>query len=197
MSITCLSVLQIILKTTVQADSGIMCHTRCSLSQVCWQTVYSRTNLTDRQDSDGPHEEIPLSFDTSSAEAWQKAMTWLSRCLHDHVTCNETSKFPWYPTRLICVSSNQTAAGRVRLVCTADQRPDGPYVTLSHCWGQLQILRLLRTNIDEFRSGISFTKLPRTFQEAVTIAQRLGISWIWIDSLCTSILHLDSPWIIG
>jgi hypothetical protein len=108
----------------------------------------------------------------------------MSHCLQNHIACNETSKVPWYPTRLLCVAPDQTAKGQIRLVCTADQQLDGPYVTLSHCWGKLQITKLLRSNIDDFRSGIPLTGLPKTFRDAVVITQRLGISWLWIDSLC-------------
>ena len=33
-------------------------------------------------------------------------------------------------------------------------------------------------------NGIPFSELPRTFQDAVHITRRLGIQYLWIDSLC-------------
>ncbi|KAH7417832.1 heterokaryon incompatibility protein-domain-containing protein [Cadophora sp. MPI-SDFR-AT-0126] len=32
--------------------------------------------------------------------------------------------------------------------------------------------------------GISFNSLPRTFQDAIVVTRRLGLTYLWIDSLC-------------
>lgn len=34
------------------------------------------------------------------------------------------------------------------------------------------------------RAYIPWDKLPSTFQDAITVTRRLGIAYIWIDSLC-------------
>jgi hypothetical protein len=39
-------------------------------------------------------------------------------------------------------------------------------------------------NISQMRKSIEFTDLPKTFRDAVYCAQKLGIQYIWIDSLC-------------
>lgn len=72
----------------------------------------------------------------------------------------------------------------IRLVCTADDPPSGPYVTLSHCWGAASFIQLVRAKIDNFCSGIPLSILPKTFKDAVFVTRRLGISYLWIDSLC-------------
>jgi hypothetical protein len=59
-----------------------------------------------------------------------------------------------------------------------------PYATLSHCWGKIEIKRLLQGNIKECRKGIEIDVLPKTFQDAITITRKLGIRHLWIDSLC-------------
>lgn len=59
--------------------------------------------------------------------------------------------------------------------------PNARYVTLSHCWGSYMPLRLLKNNISSLKQGIRFSQ---TFQDAMVVAQRLGVRYIWIDSLC-------------
>lgn len=60
-------------------------------------------------------------------------------------------------------------------------------MALSHCWGQLREDEKFCTysdNIDTLRESISFDKLPKTFQDAVTVTRELGVQYLWIDSLC-------------
>ncbi|KLU90181.1 hypothetical protein MAPG_09145 [Magnaporthiopsis poae ATCC 64411] len=57
-------------------------------------------------------------------------------------------------------------------------------MTLSHRWGGLTPVRLLQENYSDFRKGIAFDELPKTFRDAVEVTRRLGVSFLWIDSLC-------------
>ena len=38
--------------------------------------------------------------------------------------------------------------------------------------------------IQDFKAGIDYTRLPRRFQDAIAISRRLGVRYLWIDSLC-------------
>jgi hypothetical protein len=58
------------------------------------------------------------------------------------------------------------------------------YTTLSHCWGSLEIFKLKKSNIDSLHNGFPYERLPKTFQDAMEVAQSLGFKYIWIDSLC-------------
>jgi len=59
------------------------------------------------------------------------------------------------------------------------------YACLSHCWGPSQsLIKTLTATIDEFKQEIPWERLSRTFQDAADISRRLGIHYIWIDSLC-------------
>ena len=58
------------------------------------------------------------------------------------------------------------------------------YAALSHMWGGHQPLQLLKDNLSSFKRAIPWSKLPRTFQQAMQFTKRLGINYIWIDSLC-------------
>lgn len=58
------------------------------------------------------------------------------------------------------------------------------YTTLSHCWGSAQFLQLLKSNLEELKSGITVDRLPETFREAIEVTRKLGVRFLWIDSLC-------------
>lgn len=63
--------------------------------------------------------------------------------------------------------------------------PEGTeYATLSHCWGKAHHLTLKKDNLAQFKVSIIPDGISKTFQEAIYIALQLGISYLWIDSLC-------------
>ncbi len=60
----------------------------------------------------------------------------------------------------------------------------GKYFCLSHCWGPEQIVTTTRANLQVHKREIPLNSLPKTFRDAVLLTRRLGIAYIWIDSLC-------------
>ncbi|KAJ4294299.1 hypothetical protein N0V90_007989 [Kalmusia sp. IMI 367209] len=58
------------------------------------------------------------------------------------------------------------------------------YATLSYCWGRADFIKTTRENLSTFLDDIPFEHLPKTFQDAIYIAKRLGLEFIWIDALC-------------
>ncbi|KAH6664945.1 heterokaryon incompatibility protein-domain-containing protein [Halenospora varia] len=61
---------------------------------------------------------------------------------------------------------------------------EGRYVTLSHCWGLTPFLHLNNATLSRFEEGVELEALPKTFRHAFDFACRLGVRYIWIDSLC-------------
>ena len=59
-----------------------------------------------------------------------------------------------------------------------------PYVALSHCWGNKPTLTSTISTLPAHKEKILFSTMPKTFQDAVTITKALGVSYLWIDSLC-------------
>lgn len=61
-----------------------------------------------------------------------------------------------------------------------------PYATLSYCWGDPgQQILTVNDNLPEFvDQGIPLSILPRSIRDAVTVTQRLGIRFLWVDALC-------------
>ena len=41
-----------------------------------------------------------------------------------------------------------------------------------------------KSNIDTHKKEIMWTALSKTFQDAITTTQELGIRYLWIDSIC-------------
>ncbi|KAH7193652.1 heterokaryon incompatibility protein-domain-containing protein [Fusarium flagelliforme] len=90
------------------------------------------------------------------------------------------------PTRLLhCQpSSVPGSTPTVKLVNTIDLSPSTRYVALTHRWGTVQPLMLLKALEDAFCSNIPFVSIPATFQDAIRLTNDIGIEYIWIDSLC-------------
>ncbi len=106
-------------------------------------------------------------------------------CEVKHRSCNHPrTRQNWMPTRLLDVSSTETTADTIALVECTNIPSDLEYMTLSHCWGSKTIISLTQTNIGNLRSGISVSKLPRTFQDAIIVAGWFRCQYLWIDSLC-------------
>jgi hypothetical protein len=84
------------------------------------------------------------------------------------------------PNRILKL--DQTTAKVVRLVETQGVTK-GSYIALSYCWGRESDGMPFRTtskNLQQMLSGISINKLP----DAVRVTLDLGITFLWINSLC-------------
>lgn len=60
----------------------------------------------------------------------------------------------------------------------------GKYAALSHCWGPGYPLRSLNGNIEDMKTRVNPEDLNNTFKNAIEVTKRLGLRYIWIDSLC-------------
>jgi hypothetical protein len=58
------------------------------------------------------------------------------------------------------------------------------YVALSHCWGSGTPLVTTTVTLEDRQTVIQFNELSKTFKDAVNVTRRLGIRYLWIDSLC-------------
>ncbi|KAF5249379.1 hypothetical protein FANTH_5260 [Fusarium anthophilum] len=91
------------------------------------------------------------------------------------------------PSRLIDIGSDHTW----KLCLYPQDITDPPeYMTLSYRWAKTPSIRLLSSNFEAVRKGAPTSQLPKTFREAITVAHRFSIRYLWIDSLC---IIQDSP----
>jgi hypothetical protein len=121
---------------------------------------------------------------TASAAVHKMAYTWYNVCRESHDTCKRLGPGKKYtPTRLIDVGSKGDDSWKlcVRLEDT-EGFPD--YLTLSYRWAKNPAVLLLCSTIDTFRQGAPIADLPKTFRDAITVARRFSIRYLWIDSLC-------------
>jgi hypothetical protein len=106
----------------------------------------------------------------------------MHECTRNHDRCNAAIPERWFPSRVLDITDADQ--NRVRLVSRDCVPPGQPYATLSHCWGNLPLLQTRGEILEEFMSGICLSRLPKTFLDAVSITERLGLRYLWIDSLC-------------
>lgn len=98
--------------------------------------------------------------------------------------CSQQQDPAWYPKRLLFIKQDAGHGLSLQLFETKLGRISSRYATLSHCWGGHAPIRTTRKNAKEHRKEIQWVKLPRVFQDFVTVALKLGLYYIWIDSLC-------------
>jgi hypothetical protein len=145
-----------------------------------------------------PLNKIPratlISGNTASNGSFARANEWLETCFQNHTECQQQNLLV-LPTRLldlreILIVNNDEAQGLVKLTLTAqavEERtmlPDCKYVCLSHCWGKKSIITMTSKNMKDLLEGTTFGLFPKTFQHAMITTIRLGVSYLWIDSLC-------------
>jgi hypothetical protein len=110
---------------------------------------------------------------------------WIRICEEQHQSCKrpQVKDYPnWRPTRLLYVGENDTQLRLVRGDALSD---DLKYVTLSHCWGKLdKRLVLTKATVDDWSERLPLLGEWKTFSNAVDMTRQLGLSYIWIDSLC-------------
>lgn len=140
------------------------------------------------------HERHP------SIEPWSdKSLAWaksrIESCINKHKCHAFQSKEIRLPTRLVYIPKDSQTHG-VRLIVNTTSLPkDTRYTILSHCWGkETPPCLTLRRNVDKYATeGIPWTQIPRTFRDAMLYTQRLGLEYIWIDSMCI-IQKNDTDW---
>lgn len=65
------------------------------------------------------------------------------------------------------------------------------YIAPSHCWGGSISPILTTGTLKQFQEFLPFDDLPANFRDAIIITRKLGIRYLWIDSLC--ILQNPNP----
>ncbi|CAM1505840.1 Fc.00g114770.m01.CDS01 [Cosmosporella sp. VM-42] len=119
-------------------------------------------------------ETLPLP------QATQTAQKWMNDCLAGHEKCQKNTEPVSYPTRLI-----ELGESTLRVVLTEEEKPSGPYASLSYVWGaNPSFLCLTDANLPRLQAGIPYSDLPTAFREAIDFAKNLSIRYLWIDSFC-------------
>ena len=116
---------------------------------------------------------------------------WYAECTESHEYCrikdighiDETKHlhFNFQPARVLDVSG-----GNIRLDTDPKNRKEQRYASLTHRWAidPTNMPRLNDQNLEAWRQEIDINILTATFRDAVHVARKLGMRYLWIDSLC-------------
>ncbi|KAF7597166.1 hypothetical protein BBP40_009505 [Aspergillus hancockii] len=118
-------------------------------------------------------------------QAFSVIGSWVNSCVNgDHPHCVEPLQPRPLPTRVIDVNPKTDP----QKVCIRDEENKvvgaAPYVALSHCWGKCIPFATTKHNLADRKQEIRIEDMSKVFQEAVLITRRLGIQYLWIDTLC-------------
>ncbi|KAF2807618.1 HET-domain-containing protein [Mytilinidion resinicola] len=117
---------------------------------------------------------------TSSEITFATIKEWIEQCNRNHDCCG-LDPSQWLPTRVLDVSGSGDST--IRLL--QNERAEGKYLALSHCWGVPKPHALtLGNNFEEMKRGVPIASLPKTFQDAVVFTRDMGVQYLWIDCLC-------------
>ncbi|KPM38281.1 hypothetical protein AK830_g8287 [Neonectria ditissima] len=123
---------------------------------------------------------LPPSDPTALAE---QVNAWMNKCEKEHKEC-QISTQQNLPKRVVQIlPGSEPGYCRVRLYEPTPSE-QAPYICLSHCWGKRQIIVTKDANLAQHKREIPWDLLSTTFQDAVDFACRIGIEFVWIDSLC-------------
>ncbi|ENH62796.1 hypothetical protein FOC1_g10006259 [Fusarium oxysporum f. sp. cubense race 1] len=135
---------------------------------------------------------LPNLPESGSEQHLQIILKWLDDCDGNHAGCKFEGVVS-LPTRLIDVGSRGSPI--LRLVETADRALDDKrYIALSHRWGDTKEHPPFCTrfkdptgrghDLQSFKMALPQDDVPQTFKDAIDVTRRLGIRYLWIDSLC-------------
>lgn len=133
---------------------------------------------------------------TEDSKVLELARQWLRSCIDTHEQCRDStplskttiptetsgSERRVLPSRLIHIKQGRSSAQSLHLA--VDFNDTVQYLTLSHCWGSKEIVKLTTKSLQQFLIDIPVTDLPKTFSEALYVTWFLGFEYLWIDSLC-------------
>ena len=117
---------------------------------------------------------------------------WLQDCDRKHEYCHGDTQEA-LPTRLIDVGTEEKE--ELRLIETREEEiAVREYIALSHPWGDTAKYKAFSTlrrdpsgaghELRLFKRSIPPEQLPATFKDAIRSTRKLGVRYLWIDSIC-------------
>lgn len=119
--------------------------------------------------------------DFRSDESFDRVKSWLTECTELHEKCNRPVAQP-LPTRLIQIPTDNDMS---QLLLVKSEGIKDSYIALSYAWGPgPQPNMTTSSNEDAYYKQIIFSTLPKTLQDAIIATKKLGIKYLWVDSMC-------------
>ncbi|KAF4464921.1 tol [Fusarium albosuccineum] len=118
---------------------------------------------------------------TESQTTITTIQSWIKKCVTAHEGCRTQIQYPSLfvcPKRLLDLSKGT-------LILRENIERELCHACLGHCWGtNTNVVKTTKQTLESFRTLIPWDQLSKTFRDAVEICRRLGILYLWIDSLC-------------
>lgn len=122
-----------------------------------------------------------IQEDSASRTILARASQFVHECNAQHAGTRCIAGEVELPSRVLDVEYGSSPS-RLRLF--EPEGTLGKYIALSHRWGDERPFATTRSNLGPYKAqGINVENLPKTFQDAVVMARRLGIRYLWIDAL--------------
>ncbi|TVY68029.1 hypothetical protein Focb16_v002343 [Fusarium oxysporum f. sp. cubense] len=153
-----------------------------------WLTIEDDSYVSDKHNCE-------QSNMTGSETSFLWAREMVEKCERQHHNCRNhfirSDSQRYLPKRLIDVQVRDK--GVIQLVLSDQIRSDNivEYAALSHCWGTT-VKSELRKNNEETMKTIIIETLDPNFRDAVDTTYKMGIRYLWIDSLC--IMQRTKEW---
>jgi hypothetical protein len=125
-------------------------------------------------------EATAVSGNTGSEAGLNQLVAWMEDCQSQHNLCPKNLK-QTLPTRVLDLGLSDISPNIKLLETTGES---DRYACLSHRWIHGDTICTTLSNIRERKELILWDTLPKRFQQSITVARRLGLRYIWIDSLC-------------
>jgi hypothetical protein len=145
--------------------------------------IYSEFEILFSADIEGLYHKYlgrRVAAQPDSTERFHLAKSWFKRCTRSHGFVCALPAEVALPTRLIQIPQGDPS--KLKLCITQGMR--GHYVALSYSWGKGNTFKPTSHSIDRLKSRFRAVELPRTIQDAVGVAHKMGYDSIWIDQLC-------------
>jgi hypothetical protein len=134
------------------------------------RTLGTAVNIFERSDSD---------------DCFMFIKSCIRNCTENHSKCQRS--VVQLPRRVLDLGDSSLKADErsssIKLWETNQQSER--YAALSYCWGSPDgILKTEKETINQLKHSVDWERLPKVIQDAISVTRRLGIRYIWIDSLC-------------
>ncbi|KAI4098382.1 MAG: hypothetical protein LQ339_006437 [Xanthoria mediterranea] len=133
--------------------------------------------------TDGNIGDVSLS--RSPDNIYAEAISWYKDCnISSHSECFHLKWSNRNPANLVHAAEG---SANYRLIDTSQTKHLREYAALSYQWGNTEANRPAKTtreNREQRRRGSPIAELPQTIQDAIRIAQKLGLEYVWVDTMC-------------
>jgi hypothetical protein len=118
--------------------------------------------------------DVPRQLSLEASEQFLRENYY--SCITEHEQCRPEIAF--LPKRVIDISES------IYKLVEPARDTKGLYATLSYSWGGKGFAMATSGSYEALKHGFDGKSLPKTFQDAATMARSLHIRYLWIDTLC-------------